>query len=648
VLSINRIYTSGRAFLVLLTLLALPSMSAASEIERQRELFRQGEQAIRSGSDELLDEILNKLESYPAVAYLRYDDFEKNLGAHSPDEVREFLDRYEDYPFRYHLLSRWLNLLAKRGQWQLYLDFNDGRTETRFKCQELTARLETGNTLHINKDIRKIWLSGYSQPDACDRPFAHFLQTQEGVNQDIWARIEKAFQARRSSLALYLAKKLDTKDQAIVRDWNQAHRNSGEWLQQLGNREDNAINRKVILHALDRLARKDSLAASEHWARLSERYRFSDDQIEQIAKRLALSAALQHKTEAKQWLEELPDQVKNDTAHLWLARIHLRDEDWIGLIKSINAMPQRLKSEAEWRYWLARAYAEAGHQDKAMDMFKSLSERSTYYGFLAADRSEQAYTIDQQQVTNTQDFDEQAFLAQNVHLLRARELFFLDRQVEARREWFQGIRRLSIEEIKQAAQMASDWKWYENAIKTVAKTEHRQDYDLRFPMPYQDLVMSNIKLQGLDPSVIYGVMRRESLFDPLAKSRVGALGLMQLMPSTARRVAKSLGLKSPRQSDILEVSNNIRLGTQYFRTVLNQFDDNVSLAAAAYNAGPRNVKRWLPKDQSMQADLWIETVPYKETRNYVQAVLAYATIFDKHLGKDVQISSRMNDVKTAY
>jgi soluble lytic murein transglycosylase len=167
-------------------------------------------------------------------------------------------------------------------------------------------------------------------------------------------------------------------------------------------------------------------------------------------------------------------------------------------------------------------------------------------------------------------------------------------------------------------------------------------------MPFKRQVFSHADAKQLDPSVIYGVMRRESLFDPLAKSRVGALGLMQLMPSTARRVARSLGLKRPRQSDILEIENNINFGTQYFRSVLNRFDNNVSLAAAAYNAGPRNVKNWLPREDDMPADLWVETVPFKETRNYVQAVLAYATVFDKSLGRDTLISSRMNDIKSEY
>ena len=233
-------------------------------------------------------------------------------------------------------------------------------------------------------------------------------------------------------------------------------------------------------------------------------------------------------------------------------------------------------------------------------------------------------------------------------MLRARELFFLDRLVDAKREWFQALRYLDQDQIKQAATLASRWQWHDSAIRTVAKTEHRNDFSLRFPMPYKQQVLEHAQARELDPSLIYGVMRRESLFDPLARSSVGALGLMQLMPSTARKVASSLGMKKPRKSDILRVENNIRFGTQYLRNVMNRFDNNVALAAAAYNAGPGNVKRWLPRGQIMSADLWVETVPFTETRNYVQAVLAYSTVFDRSLGKNTLMSSRMGDIKTRY
>jgi soluble lytic murein transglycosylase len=622
--------------------------SASVANNEQRQLFRQAEKALQDNNQVLFEQLSSSLRDYPVRAYLEHDAFKARMGDATVTEVRQFLQQHKQYPFHYHLLSKWLNILAQRKDWDNYLAFYDGRSATRFKCLALTARLEKGQVENINQEIKSIWLTGYSQPRECDNIFDYFLSTDSNVNESIWLRIEKAFKARRSSLARYLAKKLDKKDQVLVEQWYQAHRHPQKQLKLLVRDENNLMNRKILIHALDRLARKDSLLAKEYWERARKRFSFNEEQIQQIEMRIALSAAYQHEPESKQLLEQLPEEIKTDNAHLWLARIHLRDEDWIGLIKTINAMPPHLKEESEWSYWLARSYAQAGHKIKADGIYQELAQRGTYYGFLAADKTGREYHIDQQYVTDNMVFNEREFLHNNVHLLRARELFFLDRPRDARREWFQAMRKLSIDEIKQAAYMASNWKWHDNAIKTVAKTTHRNDYELRFPMPYEQQVMANIRLHDLDPSVIYGVMRRESLFDPLARSSVGALGLMQLMPATARGVAKSLGLKRPGQSEILNITNNIKLGTTYFKKVLSQFDDNVSLASAAYNAGPKNVKRWLPENEPMSADLWVETVPYKETRNYIQAVLAYATIFDKKRGQDVQISSRMADVRPSY
>lgn len=647
---LNTLHTFSLGLLLLLLICSWPAQAntVAKGYEHQRLLFKQAEKALATADTVQFEKLLSKLEDYPVSAYLEYDALRTNLSRASHSDVKQFLLKYKDYPFRYHLLSKWLKLLAKRQDWKAYLSFYDGRSAAKYKCMELTARLKTGKSRNINREIKKIWLTGYSQPEQCDEPFKYFLQTTENVADSIWQRIEKAFKARRPSLAKYLAKKLDEKDQQLVDEWYQAHRHPAKRISHLARQKDTLIKRKIIIHSLHRLARRNSQEAKSAWDKVIDKFQFTDEQKQQLNKRIALSSAYQHKAEAKQLLQQLPEPLKSDNVHLWLARIHLRDEDWIGLIKTINAMPDHLKSESEWTYWLARSYESAGHELKASEIYNELATKSTYYAFLAADKVGADYQINQQQAAAETTFNEQQLLDKSDHLLRARELFFLDRLLEARREWFQGIRKLNQQEIKQAASIASTWKWHDNAIKTVAKTSHRSDYDLRFPMPYRQQVMLNVEQKSLDPSVIYGVMRRESLFDPLATSRVGALGLMQLMPSTARRVAKSLGMKKPRKNDILSISNNIKLGTSYFRTVLNRFDENVSLAAAAYNAGPRNVKKWLPEEETLPADLWVETIPFKETRNYVQAVLAYATIFDKHLGKKVQISSRMNDIKSVY
>ncbi|MCP4078560.1 MAG: transglycosylase SLT domain-containing protein [Gammaproteobacteria bacterium] len=637
---------------LLLALLTSPwsvqAKTSNDTLEQQRSLFKQAEKALKFKDNKKFKKLLIELQDYPVIGYLEYDAFRKKLSRVKPDKVTNFLEKYEAYPFSYRLLGKWLNLLAKRKDWKNYLAFYDDRSDVKYKCLSLTARLKTGQTKNINRDIEKIWSTGYSQPDQCDQPFEYYLKTADNISDSIWSRIEKAFKVRRPSLAKYLAKKLDKEDQQLVNEWYQAHRHPAKRLPVLANKKDNQLNRKIIIHALHRLARKDSLKARAQWDKLKNNFEFSAQQSEQIVKRIALSAAYQHKSESKELLQQLPEKLKSDSAHIWLARIHLRDEDWEGLIKTITKMPDHLKTESEWVYWLARAYENGGHRVKSADIFTGLSSRTTYYGFLAADKVDVKYQINQQKAEAESSFTEQQLLDKSDHLLRARELFFLDRLLDARREWFQGIRKLNQQEIKLAASIASNWKWHDNAIKTVAKTSHRSDYDLRFPMPFKKQVMINVKKNDLDPSVIYGVMRRESLFDPLAKSGAGALGLMQLMPSTARGVAKSLGQKKPRKYDILSVNNNIKLGTRYFKTVLKRFDNNVSLAAAAYNAGPGNVRKWLPEKDLLPADLWVETIPFKETRNYVQAVLAYATIFDKQLGKNVQISSRMNDVKPVY
>ncbi|MFV2032995.1 MAG: transglycosylase SLT domain-containing protein [Gammaproteobacteria bacterium] len=626
----------------------LLSVSIEANIDLQRRLFNDASYALNTGQIKRFNRLFKQLEGYPARAYLTYDAFKNRMKRVSIEEMTRFFEMHEDYPFSYRLRAAWLSELARRQDWKNYLRFFDKRDDTRLQCLAFQARLQLGQVDNINSEIEKIWLRGYSQPRECNQGFEYFLDTNKEARQVIWLRIEKAFNARRPNLAKYLKKRLDSADQAVVDTWYQAHRRPEKFLGTVSNLGDSVRNNKIIAHAIDRLARKDSLKARDFWGQLENAYTFSPEQKDTIVKRIALSAARQQLPEARGLLSELPAKLKNDQAYLMLARILLREQDWAGLVETIKQMPERLQREHEWQFWLARAFESLGYQAISTEKFESLAGKSSYYGFLAADRLQISYRIEQENAATTDDFDEAALLASNIYMLRARELFFLDRPVDARREWFQALRRLDTEQLKQAATLASSWKWYDSAIKTVARTPHRSDYALRFPMPYKQQVLSYTSAKHLDPSVIYGVMRRESLFDPLAKSGVGALGLMQIMPSTARHVAKSLGLRRPRQADILKIDNNINFGTYYFRSVLDRFENNVVLAAAAYNAGPLNVRRWLPSKDGMPADLWVETVPFKETRDYVQAVLAYATVFDKSLNRDTLISSRLLDIKSKY
>ena len=648
-LSVKFSYINGhRSFgMIVLLIAGLISPQLQANIEQQRQLFHDASAALERNKISKFNKILEQLEDYPAKPYLEYDAFSRRVSKAKPQQVEKFLEQFADFPFAYHARGKWLNVLARRGDWENYLKFFDGRENTRLKCLAFQARLKLNQLEGLNAEIARVWSRGYSQPSQCDPAFAYFLKSNEQAEQAIWLRIEKAFKARRPNLARYLGKQLDQQDRATVETWYRAHRRPERSLRQLADAEDNEHNRAIIVHAIDRLARKDSLKALEQWNLIRDDFAFTQEQKDQSHRRIALSAAIQHEPEARALLSSLEPSIMNDQAHLWLARIQLRNSDWSGLMKTINLMPAHLHQENEWQYWLSRSLEAEGQLSDSLSLLEQISGKSSYYGFLAADKLKRDYRIEQENAASV-EVDEESFMSANPHMLRARELYYLDRLIDAKREWFQALRYLDQDQIKQAATLASKWQWHDSAIRTVAKTPHRNDFSLRFPMPYKQEVQQHAEAQELDPSIIYGVMRRESLFDPLARSSVGALGLMQLMPSTARRVAKSLGMKRPRKSDILRVENNIRLGTHYLRTVMNRFDNNVALAAAAYNAGPGNVKRWLPKNTIMSADLWVETVPFKETRNYVQAVLAYSTVFDKSLGRNTLMSSRMGDIKTVY
>jgi soluble lytic murein transglycosylase len=619
-----------------------------ANIDLQRELFKEASIALSHNKMDQFTNLLTQLNGYPIKPYLQYDHFVKRIEEANIGEVKAFLDEYKDYPFAFTLRGKWLSVLAERQDWQHYLEFFDNRNYTRLKCLAFQARLKLGKLDNIVQDIQKIWLRGRSQPNECNQPFDYFLSHHAEPNQVIWLRIEKAFKARKPSLAKYLGKKLDKPGQLSLNLWYEAHQRPEKVLRNLIKADDSDINRKIITHTIIRLARKNASSGRQFWLEMMSKFNFSQQQRNAISQRIALSSAHQKVAIAAKLLDDLSDELKTDKVFLLQANIYLKQQNWTELVKTIKQMPRNLHMENEWQYWLARATEALGDQVSSDALFLALSKKSTYYGFLAADKLMLPYKIEQEDANELAISEESVLLNENKHMLRARELFFINRMTDANREWFQALKHLDPPKIKQAAALASSWKWHDNAIRTVAKTTHRSDYNLRFPMPYREKVMRYSKTNQLDPSIIYGVMRRESLFNANAKSRAGALGLMQLMPATARYVAKGLGLKKPKHADILIIENNINYGTRYFRTVLNRFDDNVSLAAAAYNAGPSRVKRWLPLTKTMPADLWVAIVPYKETRNYIQAVLAYATVFDTFFEKDVRISSRMMDVKTDY
>jgi soluble lytic murein transglycosylase len=319
--------------------------------------------------------------------------------------------------------------------------------------------------------------------------------------------------------------------------------------------------------------------------------------------------------------------------------------DWDAVRQWIQAMPADERASDHWRYWEARATEATGEPEAADRIFAKLAGERSYYGFLAADRLSLPYTFRNEAITYTDA--ELVPVAGHDGIRRARELFILGLTSDARREWQHATAEMDERTLQLAAVVAHQWGWHDRAILTVARGKHFNDLDLRFPIVYHRQVETNAERYKVDPAWVFGVLRQESAFMADARSHAGAMGLMQLMPSTARSTARLINSPLRRTGELYNADKNIRLGTAHLRQVLDLHDGNHMLATAAYNAGAQRVKQWRP-DSKMAADIWAETVPFSETRTYIRRVLAYTAIFENRMGRQVtSLRKRMPDVAPA-
>jgi soluble lytic murein transglycosylase len=300
----------------------------------------------------------------------------------------------------------------------------------------------------------------------------------------------------------------------------------------------------------------------------------------------------------------------------------------------------------EWQYWQAVALAKTGQQTQAEDHYAVLARQRDYHGFLAADTLKWPYRMGNKPL----EYDEAALeqLSRQPGMVRAHELFRAAMFRDARREWAAATRNYSNDELKLAAVLAGQWGWHDRAILTVASAKDYSDLKLRFPLDYESDIKHVAHNKQLEPAHVYAVIRQESAFNKDAKSPAGAMGLMQLMPKTGLATARKYNIPLGSTGLLYQPDKNITIGSTYLKQVMDQYDKNIVLASAAYNAGPHRVDRWLPKKEEQTADSWIALIPYSETRKYVQRILAYMAIYDWRMEQpETPLQQHMPAIKPA-
>ena len=604
-----------------------------------RQLFLQAEESIKSGKDEEYFQLAEQLIDYPLYPNLQYQWLRKHLD--QEQQVEQFLEQYSTSRYAAILKRQWLYRLAKKQQWPTFLEYYTKTSDTSLNCYYHTAQYNTGDKQAALNGAKKLWAVGHSQPKACDPLFAK-LKNSSLYDQDLlWQRFEAALRNNKVSLAGYIKNQMDPASQAMAQQWLDLHRKPEHYIPKLLGEAQTEQAPLMFVHAINRLSSSDVNRAIELWDQNKDKFDISKNRSDRIEKQLAFKLALKNETGAYERLGQLNASDSNTKA--WRIRVALYEQNWPRVITAIQDLSVANQESEKWQYWLARAYLETGKAEEAEKLLTRLATKRDFYGYLAADRVNSLYQLANNPIkVSSQEIED----IKNRDAFRvAFELMVLDRENEAKLQWWHALRSLNDEEIIAAAKLAQKWQWDEIAIFTVAKVQYWDDIEMRFPLSYADKIHENAVQQKLNPAILFGLVRRESAFNKNARSPTGAQGLMQIMPQTGKQIARDLNERWTGKDSLYNPVKNLKYGSYYYQKLLNQFDGHYALALAAYNAGPNRVKQWLP-DATIPADIWIETIPYRETRDYVTSVLAYTLIYQQRTNtNELTMNDFTRDVK---
>ena len=589
------------------------------------------------------------LQSYILWPDLRGAYLRANIDRVDGAEIRGFLSSYGALKPGRELRYRYALQLAKQGQnsafLELYRQYYQNQGSARLDCLALQAEINDNRTENIENIMPRaepLWLVGRSQVKECDPVFDHLRSSGELGEEAYKKRYDIAIDARNFALARYLAKSMDSRYLHQADEWNRAYRRPESFLQ-APPQGNSAIQGEQLIYALGRLSYRQPARAATLWPALDSSYTFDAQQQAYITRRIALWAARRQSELAPALLGDLSADAVDTEVRRWRVRSSLRRQAWQDVITGIEAMPDEERSFDAWRYWLAVAQMRSGANPAAQSALRALAAQRSYYGFLAADTLGLDYAY-----SNTRIDRDPALLGslgENMLLQRAHELYLVGQDGRGRSEWQAALNQLNDAEQEQAAILAHDWGWHSRAISTAASSGRFNDLDIRYPLPYRANFEKHASTAQIDDSWAYGIARSESLFMRDIRSSAGAIGLMQLMPATGRSTAKSINAPYAGLSTLTDPNSNIRLGTAYLGQMYKRFGDNRVLATAAYNAGPRNVSSWLPDNGDIDARIWVENIPFNETRKYVRRVFAADAIFYWRMtGKQKRISSDLRPI----
>ncbi|MGD9843615.1 MAG: transglycosylase SLT domain-containing protein [Steroidobacteraceae bacterium] len=594
-----------------------------------KQAYAAPDSTVRSDSAALKKYILYP---YLQAARLQQALTQSNRDAASLDkEIKVFLLAQQGMPVARELRYRWLLDLAKRQQWTEFLnmlptDVNDAE----LRCWQATAILATQSSDEqlrvLTPLLPALWLSGSRLPPACNAPFDWARSNNLITSALIEQRARMALQASNADLARDLAVTLSATKAEPIRQWAMLIEKPQQAIDALIANPAIKVEDVALQDGWYRLARKDADGAIARFPALIKARGLTAVAASPYAQSVALSLSWSRRSEALAYFAKIQASDKSELGYEWHVRAALWAEDWSMVAQVINAMPETLRTQARWRYWLARAKEQLNDVAKARDLYQSLlgAKDDNYYAAMAAARLGVSYTPNAKPLMVNASVMQQ--LSVQEAMQRIRELLQVDLRSQAVSEWNVASAMWQRDQQLAAAKLISDWGWHDQAVAVTARMGLYNDYELLYPRPYDAAVNAAAKSSGFSTDLIYAQMRQESLFRADAVSSANARGLLQLLPATARSTARQFKMPAPSVEDLFNPAINVPLGAVHLKSLLERFNGQTIVALAAYNAGPGAARRWLP-DRAMDSDVWMENIPYNETRGYVQRILWHSLVF---------------------
>ena len=620
---------SAALITALVAALLLHPEQAVAQSAALDDAFLAARDAARTGDSKKLDQIAPRFQGHVLEPYVNYWRLRIRFEARDVDEIRRYINTNRDTPLSDNVRRDWLKVLGKNAQWETFnaeLPALAGE-DMEVTCYALQARSRVDNL--ALREARPLWFVARDLPDSCNTLFDALLEAQQLSEEDVWTRVRLALEAGQVGLANRVAGWLPKGQAPDARTLTAISGNPAAYLNDLRSDLKTRASRETAIFAVHRLARTSPTQAVAQWTKLSSR--FTEEERGYVWGMLGYFGAMRHDPSALDWYARASGM--SDLQLGWKVRAALRAKRWSEVQAAIDAMTPKEAEDPAWRYWKARALKASGRETEAVALLKPLSAEFNFYGQLALEdlggsvqSPPQAYKLAEQDI---------AAVASRPGIQRALALFRLDVRLEAVREWLWAIRGMTDRQLLAAAEVARRNAVYDRAINTADRTVFEHDFALRYLAPYRDQLKAAARQVDLDEAWVNGLIRQESRFIAQAKSRVGAGGLMQLMPATAKWVAGKIGLKDWHWSQVNDVETNLSLGTYYLKHVLDTLDGSPVLASAAYNAGPGRARAWRA-DQTMEAAVYAESIPFNETRDYVKKVMANSSYYANNFSQQMQ------------